>query len=98
VGAEPGSTAEIGLGFRAARSGSAQYPAVGHDAAATFDVRLQHQKSDKGGGSKLVSNVPFQLTTVEYSSDVRIKRQLADADTDELLQRIQQVRKLMAFL
>ena len=52
-----------------------------------YDVRLQHSDA----GSSLISNVPVRLTVVDYSSDVRIKRKITDANTDELLQRLQQV-------
>jgi hypothetical protein len=53
-----------------------------------YDFRLQHTAS---GDSSAVANMPVRLTVVDYSSDIRIKRQLSEADTDELLQRIQQV-------
>jgi len=91
VGPEIGSLAEIGLGFRTLHSENTEHSVSGLNTPTSYDVRLQYRKSDKGLGSKLVSNVPFQLTTVEYSSDERIKQHIVDADTDQLLQRIQQV-------
>jgi len=75
---------QIGFGFR--ENGIATGDAS--SAGSRFDVRIQHNVE---GDTKLISNVPFMLTSVDYSSDVRIKRRLAEADTDELLQRIQQV-------
>ena len=72
------STDEIAFGF---------YDTTTSGGNTAYDVRLQHSDS----GSSLISNVPVRLTVVDYSSDVRIKREITDADTDELLQRLQQV-------
>jgi hypothetical protein len=78
------SSDEIAFGF----TGSVSNDYDGDGSIDTgYDIRLQHQDS----GNSLISNVPFLLTAVDYSSDVRIKRKIIDADTDELLQRLQQV-------
>ena len=50
-------------------------------------MRLQAQDGD----TAVISNVPLRLTAVQYSSDTRIKQNIADVDTDDLLQRIQKV-------
>ena len=79
------SSDEIAFGFNS-ESSSVDYDGDGV-ADPAYDIRLQHFAT----GNQLISNVPFLLTVVDYSSDVRIKRKIVPADTDELLQRIQQV-------
>ena len=78
------STDEIAFGF----SSSTTHTDGSGTSYNAYDVRLQHSDST---GTSLISNVPVRLTVVDYSSDVRIKRKITDANTDELLQRLQQV-------
>ena len=62
------------------------------------------QKSQKSGrlslslrihqtasGSRVISNVPFQATSIQYSSDSRIKKNITSTDKDDLLDRIQKI-------
>ena len=42
--------------------------------------------------SRLTSTVPLQVTTVQYSSDSRIKKDITSANTEDLLDRIRQIQ------
>ncbi|CAN0545664.1 unnamed protein product, partial [Ectocarpus sp. 8 AP-2014] len=53
-----------------------------------YDFRLQQFE---GGQSRVVSSVPLQVTTIEYSSDERIKESIVDVDVDDVLQRFMEV-------
>lgn len=39
----------------------------------------------------MVSTVPVQVTTVQYSSDERIKKDITDVDTGDLLDRMRRI-------
>ncbi|CAN0588280.1 unnamed protein product, partial [Ectocarpus sp. 12 AP-2014] len=45
----------------------------------------------EGGESRVVSSVPLQVTTIEYSSDERIKESIVGVDVDDVLQRFMEV-------
>jgi hypothetical protein len=51
------------------------------------DVPLRVQKLDSG--SRVISNSPIQVTTIQYSSDIRIKTNIQSIDTDNLLEKLQ---------
>ncbi|KAJ1414458.1 hypothetical protein B484DRAFT_300767, partial [Ochromonadaceae sp. CCMP2298] len=40
----------------------------------------------------LIANAPLQVTTLQYSSDRRIKTAVENVDADDLLRKIQEVR------
>ena len=42
-------------------------------------------------GNMVISNVPIQVTHVQYSSDERIKKEIAIVDTDDLLDRVNKI-------
>ena len=52
-------------------------------------VSLQLKKSKNS--TRLVSTVPFQVTTVQYSSDDRIKKDITNVDTGDLLDRMRRI-------
>ena len=52
-------------------------------------IALQLKKGQDS--TRLISTVPFQVTTVQYSSDIRIKKDIKDVDTEDLLDRIGQI-------
>ena len=58
------------------------------DGSAEYDLRLQEFED---GESRVVSSVPLQVTTIEYSSDERIKEAIVDVDVDDILQRFMAV-------
>jgi hypothetical protein len=53
-------------------------------------IALQLKKSKDS--SRLTSTVPLQVTTIQYSSDSRIKKDIKNVNTDDLLERIRQIR------
>ena len=57
-----------------------------------YDLRLQ-SSSNAGSSKKLiVASSPIQATLVQYSSDIRIKKDIEAIDEDSLLERIKNVR------
>ena len=70
---------EISLGFDVVSPSSDTYRQVG----------LQLRKTSNS--TRVVSTVPMQVTTVQYSSDSRIKKDITDVDTGDLLDRINRI-------
>jgi len=59
----------------------------------TFGFRLQSTSSVNGSASSLlIASSPLQVTSLQYSSDVRIKQDIQSVDEDDILQRIKAVR------
>lgn len=54
----------------------------------SYSFRLKATSS----GQTVISSVPVQVTTVQYSSDMRIKKDITNVDTDDILQRLQQIQ------
>jgi len=54
----------------------------------TYAFRLKATSS----GQTVISSVPVQVTTVQYSSDKRIKKDIRNVDTDDILQRLQRIQ------
>ncbi len=54
----------------------------------TYDLRLLDLGDDD---TRLVASVPMQVTSVQYSSDKRIKERIVDIDEDDLLQHFRRV-------
>ncbi len=54
----------------------------------TYDLRLLDLGDDD---TRFVASVPMQVTSVQYSSDKRIKERIVDIDEDDLLQRFRRV-------
>lgn len=69
---------EISFGFEEIRPESS-----------THRVALQLKRTRDS--TRLTSTVPLQVTTVQYSSDMRIKKDFEDVDTEDLLDRIRQI-------
>lgn len=40
----------------------------------------------------MTSTVPIQVTTIQYSSDIRIKEDIVSVDTEDLLDRMQNIK------
>ena len=69
---------EINLGFEEIRDGSIK-----------SEIGFQLKKSFNG--TRAVSTVPLQVTTVQYSSDARIKKDITTVDTGDLLDRMRKI-------
>ena len=57
------------------------------DADDSYSFRLKATSS----GNTVISSVPIQVTHVQYSSDMRIKKEITQVDTDDLLERMNKV-------
>ena len=69
---------EINFGFDVVSRGAAQR-----------QLSLQLKKSQNS--TRLLSVVPFQVTSVQYSSDERIKKDIVKVDTSDLLDRMRRI-------
>ena len=59
------------------------------DTSVERQISLQLNRTNKS--TRIVSTVPLQVTTIQYSSDSRIKKEIVDVDTTELLDRLRQI-------
>jgi hypothetical protein len=71
---------EINLGF----------DEVSDDSTTQRQISLQLKKSKNS--TRLISTVPIQVTTIQYSSDERIKKDITGVNTGELLDRMRQIQ------
>ena len=62
---------------------------VSSDSSTKRHVALQLKKSSNT--TRLVSTVPVQVTSIQYSSDSRIKKDIAEVDTGDLLDRMRKI-------
>lgn len=65
------------------------FDAVSADSTTKRQISLSLKKSKNS--TRLVSTVPLQVTTVQYSSDSRIKKDITDVDTGDLLDRMREI-------
>lgn len=63
---------------------------VSDDSTTQRQISLQLKKSKNS--TRLVSTVPVQVTTVQYSSDERIKKDITNVNTGDLLDRMRQIQ------
>ena len=63
---------------------------VSYDSTTQRQISLQLKKSKNS--TRLVSTVPVQVTTVQYSSDERIKKDITNVNTGDLLDRMRQIQ------
>ena len=63
---------------------------VSDDSTTQRQISLQ-LKSSKNS-TRLISTVPIQVTTIQYSSDERIKKDITGVKTGELLDRMRQIQ------
>ena len=69
-----GATTDNIIGF------SVERPAGVSGVNVTYDLRIQEMSKDE---PRVVANVPLQVTSVQYSSDERIKQDIVDVDVDD---------------
>lgn len=63
---------------------------VSYDSTTQRQISLQLKKSKNS--TRLVSTVPVQVTTVQYLSDERIKKDITNVNTGDLLDRMRQIQ------
>ena len=62
---------------------------ISSDGSTAREISLQLKKSSNS--TRVVSTVPLQVTSVQYSSDIRIKKDVTDVDTSDLLDRMREI-------
>lgn len=62
---------------------------VSSDSSTKRQVALQLKKSSNT--TRLISTVPVQVTSIQYSSDSRIKKDIVEVDTGNLLDRMRKI-------
>jgi len=75
--ARPGSS--IGFGFDSA------------NATLRRDFRIQSVSNNNEHSPLIIASSPVQVTTIQYSSDMRIKKDIQSVDEREILQRIKKI-------
>ena len=63
---------------------------VSGDSTTQRQISLQLKKSKNS--TRLISTIPIQVMTIQYSSDERIKKDITGVNTGELLDRMRQIQ------